>query len=75
MPLSATKWIGTVTGVIGAILIALNLGLEIEGFWLYLISSALWSIVGWLQRDFSLFVLQASFTAINVLGIYRWLSY
>jgi hypothetical protein len=72
--LSAAKWIGTGAGVSGAIMIALNLGLVIYGFWLFLISSLLWSVIGWLQREISLVVLQGIFTIINVIAIYRWLG-
>ena len=42
--LTAAKWIGTAAGVSGAIMIALNLGLVIYGFGLFLISSLLWSV-------------------------------
>jgi uncharacterized membrane protein len=73
--LSSAKWIGTITGVAGAVVIALNFGFVIYGFYLYLISSVLWSVVGWVQREASLFVLQGAFTAINILGIYRWLGH
>ena len=72
--LSAAKWIGTGAGVSGAIMIALNLGLVIYGFGLFLISSSLWSVIGWLQREMSLLVLQGTFTIINVVGICRWLG-
>jgi hypothetical protein len=68
---SAAKWIGTVTCVAGAMVIALNFGFIIYGFYFYLVSSTLWSVVGWMQREPSLFVLQGAFTAINILGIYR----
>jgi hypothetical protein len=73
--LSSAKWIGTIAGVAGATVIALNFGFVIYGFYLYLISSVLWSVVGWMQREASLFVLQSAFTAINILGIYRWLGH
>jgi hypothetical protein len=72
--LSAAKWFGSACGVAGAIMIALNLGLVIYGFWLFLISSVLWSAIGWRQRETSLVVLQVAFTIINVIGIYRWLG-
>jgi nicotinamide riboside transporter PnuC len=72
--LTAAKWIGTGAGVSGAIMIALNLGLVIYGFGLFLISSLLWSAVGWVQRETSLVVLQAAFAIIDVIGIYRWLG-
>lgn len=72
--LAAAKWIGTAAGVSGAVLIALNLGLVLYGFGLFLVSSILWTAVGWLQREPSLVVLQGAFTAINVVGIARWLA-
>ena len=70
--LKPAKWIGTATGVTGAVLIALNIGAVAAGFALFLISSVLWGAVGWIHREPSLVVLQGAFTAINVLGIYRW---
>lgn len=66
------KWIGTGAGVSGAMLIALNLGVVGYGFVLFLVSSLLWTAAGLAQREPSLVVLQSAFTAINVLGIYRW---
>jgi hypothetical protein len=52
--------------------IALNLGVVGYGFVLFLVSSLLWTAVGFAQREPSLVVLQGAFTEINVLGIYRW---
>lgn len=72
--LNAAKWVGTAAGVSGAALIALNVGMVVQGFALFLISSVLWAAVGWLQREPSLLVLQGAFTAINVLGLCRWLG-
>jgi hypothetical protein len=70
--LSAVKWIGTAAGVSGATLIALNLGVVGYGFALFLISSLIWSGVGWIHREPSLLVLQLAFTIINVVGLWRW---
>lgn len=72
--LSAVKWIGTAAGVAGALVIATNLGSVAYGFMLFLVSSILWSLVGWMQREASLVVLQGAFTVINVVGIVRWLG-
>ena len=69
--LSAAKWTGTVAGVAGAALIALNLGVVGYGFMLFLVSSLLWCAVAWVQREASLLVLQIAFTTINVAGIWR----
>lgn len=72
--LSAMKWIGTATGVAGALIIAMNMGLVAHGFGLFLVSSILWSLIGWIQREVSLVVLQGAFTVINAVGIVRWLG-
>ena len=55
--LSATKWIGTGTGVSSAIVIALDLGIVVHGFALFLLSSFLWGSVA-LKRKPSLAVAQ-----------------
>ena len=72
--LRITKWLGTATGIAGAIIIAANVGFVAHGFKMFLVSSILWSAVSWVQREASLFLLQATFTVINVIGIYRWLG-
>jgi hypothetical protein len=72
--LDIAKWIGTVCGVTGATLIALNLGVVGCGFALFLVSSLSWGAVGLVQREPSLIVLQSAFTIINVLGLWRWLG-
>lgn len=66
------KWIGTAAGILGATLIALNVGAVGYGFALFLVSSLIWGAVGWIQREPSLLVLQIGFTVINVIGIWRW---
>lgn len=72
--LTTTKWAGTVTGVLGAVLIALNIGAVVYGFMLFLASSLLWSSAALAQRELSLVTLQVAFTVINVIGIVRWMS-
>jgi len=69
--LSPAKWIGTAAGVAGAVFIALNLGIVAYGFGLFLVSSLLWSWVGWMHREASLVLLQSAFMVINLLGLYR----
>ena len=72
IPVLAAKWLGAAAGVAGAAIVALNLGVAVHAFWLFLISSLLWTAVGWSQRETSLVVLQAAFTVINLVGISRW---
>ena len=72
--LMIAKWVGTVLGVGGAVLIALNIGAVVYGFMLFLISSLLWSAVAVAQREISLVALQGAYAIINVLGIVRWMA-
>jgi len=70
----AAKWVGTIAGIAGAALIALNIGIVGYGFVLFLISSVLWSAVAIVQRETSLFVLQGAFVLVDVVGVARWLG-
>ena len=67
------KWLGTAAGIAGATVIALNLPISGWGFVLFLVSSVSWIVAGLRMGENSLALLHAAFTAINVLGIYRWL--
>lgn len=67
------RWTGTAFGVAGALLVALNLPASGWGFALFLVSSTCWTAAGLLRRDPALWTLNAAFTAINALGIWRWL--
>ncbi len=71
--LAALKWIGTAAGILGAIIVALNVPFSGWGFVAFLVSSLGWLTAALMMRETSLALLQAAFTAINVLGIYRWL--
>jgi hypothetical protein len=55
--------------------IALDIGVVEYGFALFLISSLLWCAVGLVQHEPSLVVLQAVFTGINILGLWRWVGH
>ena len=68
-----TKWTGTLFGVAGAGLIALNLPISGWGFILFLVSSVSWTAAGIMMREHSLILLNAAFTVINLIGVYRWL--
>jgi hypothetical protein len=73
--MQTAKWLGRATGIAGALIITLNLGLVVAGFVLFLVSSILWSAVSWVQRETSLLVLQGTFPVINLVGIYRWTKF
>ena len=71
--MAVLKWTGTITGIAGATLIALNLPYSGWGFALFRVSSVCWGVAGLMMREVSLLLLQAVFTVINLLGVYRWL--
>lgn len=67
------KWTGTGAGIAGALLVAADIPASGYGFILFLVSSVCWAWVGIRTRDLPLALLQGVFTAINLLGIWRWL--
>jgi hypothetical protein len=69
--MSVAKWFGTGAGISGAVLIALNFGVVAYGFAFFLLSSLIWLVAALVQREPSLAVLQATFTVINVIGLWR----
>ncbi|MBF0098234.1 MAG: nicotinamide mononucleotide transporter [Magnetococcales bacterium] len=71
--LASLKWIGTVTGVAGALLVAMNIPQSGYGFLLFLLSSVSWFIAAYRMHEISLMILQAVFTVINLIGVWRWL--
>ncbi len=71
--LTFLKWLGTALGVVGALVIALNIPISGWGFVAFLISSVSWTIAGVLMKEPSIVILQATFTVVNLIGIYRWL--
>lgn len=71
--MTALKWVGTSTGIAGAIWVALNIATSGWGFVLFAISATSWTIAGWIMREPSLVLLQFGFFVVDILGIYRWL--
>ncbi len=67
------KWIGTATGILGALWIASNIPTSGWGYVLFTLSSICWSLAGGRMRELSLVLLHSVFLVINLVGIYRWL--
>lgn len=73
MVMSLMKWTGTVSGILGCLLIASNVPESGWAFVLFLTSSLTWGIAGLAMRDRALWSLNLVYVAIDSLGIYRWL--
>ena len=63
------SWLGTVTSIVGSF--ALSLGFAKIGYSLFIIGSLSWLIVAIVKRDKALLVLNGTFFAANLIGIYR----
>jgi len=71
--LEILKWFGTLTGVAGATILALNIAISGWGWVLFALSALAWTIAGMAQRDASLVVLQGAFLVVDLIGVWRWL--
>lgn len=67
------EWSAAGLGVTGAALLAIRVRGSGWGFVLFLGSSMAWTLVGAQEGRVALVVQSAVFTAINLLGIWRWL--
>jgi hypothetical protein len=69
------RWSAAASGIVAAIIVALNLGRRITGvgFVVFTWSSISWIVAGYLENLPSLITLNVALTIINILGVYRWL--
>ena len=72
-PFTALKWFGTLTGVIGALVLALNIPSVAGAGFFSVFRRRAGAIAGAVMRDYSLVVLQSAFLIVDVIGIWRWL--
>lgn len=72
--LKKIEWLGSVTGLLGAGLLALNSSISGYGFIAFLISNCCWIAFGISIRSRPMIAMQAGFTATSLVGIYRWLG-
>lgn len=75
MSLQTLNWIGSLTGMVGAVMVAINAGYRVTGygFGVFSFSAAVWIISGLLQGESALTVQYLVLLAINLFGVYRWL--
>lgn len=69
------RWCATLTGIIAAVMVSLNLGARITGwgFVIFTASSIAWIYAGYLDDTPSLVTQNIVLTIINIVGVYRWL--
>lgn len=69
---NAWGWLGSITGIIGGVLVALNFDYSKFGYIFFMVSAISWVIQGNKNNDNSLVLLNTVFVCVNTLGIYRW---
>lgn len=69
------RWIATICGIVAAITVSLRLKPHVTGwgFVIFTGSSVAWVIAGYADDTPSLMVQNVVLTAINLIGVYRWL--
>ena len=71
--LATFGWLGTFTGIIGGVFIAINsVHYSKFGFIFFLISALSWLVQGYKNNDYPLVLLNTIFVVIDLLGIYNW---
>ncbi len=69
------EWAGAAFGIIGAVMIALNVSCSRWGFVLFLISNILIGIYAVNAGADGVLAMQVVYGVINVVGLYRWLKF
>lgn len=65
-----SDFIGTIFGIIGALIIALNIGYNLLGFVFFIISNIFYIRFGLDIKNYNIVVLNFVFFLINLIGIY-----
>ncbi len=68
------EWTGTLTGLLGALLLSLNTELSGYGFIFFLLSNIAWICFALRTRSYGLLTQQIGFSATSILGVVRWLG-
>ena len=73
--LEPIRLVGSVTTVVGAILVAVNWSprVTVAGFGIFIIASVAWMIDGWFETKPSLRIQNGILLTVNLAGVYRWL--
>jgi nicotinamide riboside transporter PnuC len=66
-----TSWIATILAITGALLNARKM---ISGYWVWILSNAIWLVLSLIRKDYAQSVLWAVYIAISSYGIYCWMK-
>jgi hypothetical protein len=69
----AVRWLAAITGMMGGVLLAINVPISGWGFVFFAVSSAAWVVAGYVMHVKSLIAVNTVLLLINCVGIWRWL--
>jgi len=64
--------VATVTGVTGALMLALNINMFVLAYALFTTSAVLWSVFAYRDNNRQLLTMNIIFGVINVIGLFRF---
>ena len=67
------SFFGSSTGIIGALLIALNINMFLTGYLFFLVSSLSWIVYSYKTSQKNLLVMNIVFGVINAIGVYNFI--
>ena len=68
------EWVGVITAIFYSVFEALNLGLEVIGFFLLLVSAISIGVWAYLNRHRGILLLQFFYSCAAIIGLFRWWS-
>lgn len=72
MKAKLVEWSGAILGLVGSLLLALNVHVSGYGFVAFLASNLCWLVFGIKSRAWGLVTMQVGFTLTSLMGIYNW---
>ena len=68
------EWLGVITAIFYSVFVALNLGLEVIGFFLLLVSAISIGVWAYLNRHSGILLLQFFYSCAAIIRLFRWWS-
>jgi hypothetical protein len=72
MNAKVVEWTGAILGMLGSLMLALNVSISGYGFIVFLTSNVCWLVFGIRNRAWGLVTMQIGFTMTSMTGIYNW---
>jgi hypothetical protein len=72
--LQRIEWLGTLSGIIGACLLASNTAASPWGYPLFAVSAVCWTWAGALRKSRPMLFLNGFYIIVNLVGILRWFN-